>query len=70
MPVVLMAVAIVSGVMTAVALWPLGWLIALVSAPFGGSLAAGLLALAVAAIRTLSRVRPFDALPGQDAAAL
>jgi hypothetical protein len=70
MPVVLMAVAIAGGVMTAVSLWPLGWLVAILSAPLGGSLAAGLMALAVGAFRTLTSERPFGALQGNDAATL
>jgi hypothetical protein len=48
MLIVLMAAAFVGGLTTFVALWPLGWLIALAGVPFGGSFLALMVAVLLA----------------------
>jgi hypothetical protein len=55
--IVLLAIAIFGGVGIAVALWPLGWWVALGGASVGASLLTAVLALAFAGIRALRRRR-------------
>ncbi len=62
MVIVLMAAALVGGFATLIALWPLGPIIALASAPFGGSL----LALVAALLVALRRPNPAKSLSERD----
>lgn len=48
MVIVLALAAFVGGLITAIALWPFGWLSALIGAPFGGSALALIVAVFVA----------------------
>jgi hypothetical protein len=61
MVIVLTFAAIVGGIGAAAALWSSGWVIALLSAPFAGSLFALVIAITVAALR--SGRRRVDAQP-------
>jgi hypothetical protein len=64
MPIALMAAALAGGLIALAVLWPFGVFFAVLGAPFGGSLAVVLTALALAGIR--ARVANYRADPPLD----